>query len=196
MATSLFAKAKEAAPKTTGAAKKEKVVVHVELGDKLKDLQETREEIANLEAKAAMLEGDIKPVARQEFMRLLKANKARPDSFILESNCGKIMVIMQDKYLKITDGKEQSLTDAGLYDDVVEEKTTFSFNATLLEKYEKQISDAISKIKGIPDEDKVALIEAKVEKVIKKGTLDRLPSFKNPDEAFSLIEPVVQLKNQ
>lgn len=192
--SSIFVKAKEAAPKTT-AAKKEKTVITVELGDKLKDLQEARDEIATLEAKVAMLEGDIKPIAREQFVLLTKKQMARPDSFILESNGGKLLVIIQDKYLKVTDSKEQAIAQAGL-SDIIEEKTTYSFNAALLEKYEKLISDAISKIKGIPAEDKDALIEAKVEKTIKKGTLDRLPQYKNLETVFALAEPIVQLKNQ
>ncbi|MBP8982236.1 MAG: hypothetical protein KBG19_04295 [Bacteroidales bacterium] len=192
---SIFAKAKEAAPKTTGAKKKEKVVISVDLGDKLRDLQEARDEISVLEAKAAMLEGDIKPVARQQFIELVKREKARPESFILESNCSKMLVIMQDKYLKVTETKEQSIDQAGL-SELIETKETFSFNSELLAKYEKQISDAISKIKSIPDEDKAKLIEAKVEKVIKKGTLDRLPQFKDVEQVFNLVEPVCQLKNQ
>lgn len=192
--TTLFAKAKATAPKATGAKTKEKVVVEVDLGDKLFELQETREQIAILEAKEQMLAGDIKPVAREEYLKLMKIKKAKPESFIMSSENGKILVIMQDKYLKVTDEKEKTLIDNEL-GDLIDEKTTFSFNPELLEKYEKQISDAISKMK-IPDEDKAAMIEATVVKSVKKGTLDTLPTYKNPDLVFTLIEPVVQLKNQ
>jgi hypothetical protein len=192
--TSIFAKAKDAAPKTTGAKTKEKVVVQVDLGTKLTELQETREQIAVLEAKEAMLSGDIKPVANDAFLKLMKANRARPDSFIMESEEGKILVIIQDRYLKVTEAKEKTLAEYNL-SGLIEEKTTFSFNPVLLEKYEAQISDAISKMK-IPDDDKAAMIEAKVEKAIKKGTLDTLPTYENPELVFTLIEAVVQLKNQ
>ncbi len=192
--TTLFAKAKATAPATTGAKTKEKVVVPVELGDKLTELQDVREQIEVLKAKEEMLAGDVKPVAKDAFLKLMKINQARPDSFILESQGGKILVIMQDKYLKITETKEKTLAEYGL-SELIEEKTIFSFNPALLEKYEAQISEAISQM-DIPDVDKAAMIEAKVEKNVKKGTIERLPSYENPELVFSLIEPVVQLKNQ
>lgn len=193
--TSIFAAAKAAAPASTAKAGKEKQVISVNLGDKLTQLQEARDEIKVLEAKAKMLEGDIAPVAREQFMALVNKHKMKPESFVLESSGGKMLVIMQDRYLKVTEAKEKALQENGL-GDVIEEKTTFAFDSELLAKYEKQISDAISKIKGIPDEDKSRLITASVEKSVKKGTIDRLATFENPQVVFSLIEPVLQLKNQ
>lgn len=192
--TTLFAKAKATAPATTGAKTKEKVVVPVELGNKLTELQDVREQIEVLEAKAEMLSGDIKPVAKDAFLKLMKINRTRPDSFILESDGGKILVIIQDKYLKITEAKEKTLAEYGL-SDLIEEKTVFSFNPALLEKYETQISEAISQM-DIPDADKAAMIEAKVEKQIKKGSIDKLPSYENTELVFELLQPVIQLKNQ
>lgn len=191
---SIFAKAKDAAPKTTGAKTKEKVVVPVELGNKLTELQDVREQIEVLEARAEMLSGDIKPVAKDAFLKLMKINRARPDSFILESDGGKILVIIQDKYLKITEAKEKTLAEYGL-SDLIEEKTIYSFNLALLEKYEAQISEAISQM-DIPDADKTAMIEAKVEKNVKKGTIDRLSAYENPELVFELCQPIIQLKNQ
>lgn len=192
--TTLFAKAKATAPATTGAKTKEKVVVPVELGDKLTELQDVREQIEVLKAREEMIAGDVKPVAKDAFLKLMKINRARPDSFILESQGGKILVIIQDKYLKVTEAKEKTLAEYGL-SDLIEEKTTFSFNPALLEKYETQISEAISQM-DIPDADKAAMIEAKVEKNVRKGTIERLPSYENPELVFSLIEPIVQMKNQ
>lgn len=195
MATAtLFAKAKATAPATTGAKTKEKVVVPVELGNKLSELQDVREQIEVLKAKEEMLAGDVKPVAKDAFLKLMKINRARPDSFILESQGGKILVIVQDRYLKITEAKEKTLSEYSL-SDLIEEKTTFSFNPTLLEKYESQISEAIAAL-DIPESDKASMIEAKVEKIIKKGSIDKLPAYENSELVFDLLQPVIQLKNQ
>lgn len=194
MATSIFASAKTAAPKVESKVKS-KLIVPVALGDKIKDLLEKRNEIKILEAQVEMLEGDIKPAARDSFVSLYKKYNHKPDSFVLQSAGANVLVIVQDKYLKVTETKEQMLQENGL-GDLIEEKTVFSFNPDLLQKYEKQISDAISKIKSIPDEDKAALIEATVTKTVKKGTIETLATYENIETVFNIIEPVVQLKNQ
>lgn len=192
--STLFAKAKQDAPKVdTKAAKSAKLIVAVNVGDKIKDLLEKRATKETLEAEIEMLEGDLKPIAREEFLKLYKQQKRKPDSFILQGGASKILVIVQDKYLKITEVKEQIMKENKL-ESLIDEKTVFSFDGELLEKYEKQISDAISKIKTIPDEDKAKLITATVNKSVKKGTIETLGTFKNIDQVFTLIEPVVQLK--
>lgn len=193
--STLFAKAKQEAPKVSTTAKAAKQIIAVNVGDKIKDLLDKREQIKTLEADVAMLEGDLKPLAREKFLELYKKDKRKPESFVLQGGAAKILVIVQDKYLKITEVKEQMLRENKL-DAVIDEKTVYSFNTELLQKYEKPISDAISKIKAIPDEDKEKLIEATVEKSVKKGTIETLATFKNIDQVFNLIEPVVQLKNQ
>ena len=192
---SLFATAKAAAPKTESKAKKAKTIVPVALGDKIKDLLEKRATIETLKAECEMLEGDIKPVAKKQFLDMYKEQKRKPDSFILQSGGANVLVIIQDKYLKITETKEQMLRENKL-GELIEEKTVFSFNPDLLQKYEKEISNALSKIKDIPDEEKEKLIEATVEKTVKKGTIETLAQYKNVEQVFTIIEPVIQLKNQ
>lgn len=193
MAT-LFAKAKAAAPKSDAKAAT-KIIVPVQLGDDLKDLQDKRGQVESLKADIAMLEGSIKPVACREFLNLMRKQGRRPDSFILQSAGSNMLVIIQDKYLKMNETKEKALIDNKLT-EVIEETTSFSFDAVLLTKHEEAISKAIEGIKSMTKEEKEALIVPVVEKTVKKGTLDLLPKFKNPDLAFQLIEPVIQLKNQ
>lgn len=192
MAT-LFAKAKDKAP-AAAATGKEKIIVPVQLGSKIKDLLDKRNDVKTLDAEITMLEGEIKPVAQEEFLKLVKKFNMRPESFRLQSAGTNLLVIMQDKYLKLSETKEATLIENGLA-DVIEEKTEFGFDAVLLEKHEKAISKAIASIKGMTDEEKENLITAKVIKTVRKGTIDRIATFDNPDLVFQLIEPILQLKN-
>lgn len=189
---SLFAEAKKAAPQASSKATT-KTIVKVELGDKLRRLQDQRNQIAVLEANNAILEGDIRPVARDEFIKLMRQQNRRPDSFIIQSAGSNMLVIVQDRYLKMTEPKESALRENKL-DSVIDEKVVYAFNPVILEKYEKQISKALESLK-IP-EDLGPLITASVAKSVLKGTIEILPTFKNPRLVFDLIEPQMQLKNQ
>lgn len=195
MATTLFAKAKKEAPAQGATAKKSKLLVPVILGDKLRDLQDKRDQIEKLKSDCMLLEGDIKPVARTEWLKLMKQQGRKPDSFVMQSNGANMLVIVQDKFLSMNETKEQALRDHKL-DSFIDEKTVYSFDPVLLDKYEKEISAALQKLK-IPDDEKERLITAEVVKSVKKGALELLPSLKDKAElAFNLFEPVVQLKNQ
>jgi hypothetical protein len=194
MAT-LFAKAKKEAPSQGTTAKTSKLLVPVLLGDKLRDLQDKRNQIEKLQSDCTMLEGEIKPVARTEWLKIMKQQGRKPDSFVIQSNGANMLVIVQDKFLSMTPTKERAFRDNKL-DSFIDEKTVYSFNPVLLDKYEAEISEALKKLK-IPEEEKDKLIKADVVKAVKKGALELLPSLKDKAElAFNLFEPVIQLKNQ
>ena len=192
----LLKAAKQAAPKADSKAKKTKVIVPVHLGDALRELQANRDKIESLKTRNETLELDIKPVASEEFLRLVKIQGRKPDSFILQSAGHNMLVIVQDKYLKMTETKEATLIDHG-FGDMIQETTIYKFDPVLAKKYEEQI-DAALEAMDIPAEDKALLVKADVEKVVRKGTIDRIstPGFKNADLAMHLIEPIIQLKNQ
>ncbi len=193
MAT-LFSKARANAP-VQDSKSTTKTIVPVLLGDKLRDLQDKRNQVASLEAEIALLEGDIKPVAKQEFLNLMRRQGRRPESFVLQSAGSNMLVIVQDKYLKMSELKEKALIEHKL-GSVIDEKTVFLFDAVLLETHEKAISKAIEGIKSMTEDEKERLIVPTVQKTVKKGTIDILHTFGNPELAFQLIEPQVQLKNQ
>lgn len=195
----LFSAAKAAAPSTETKSKKTKFIVPVQLGDKLRQLQAARDEIAAQEAIVETLEGDIKPTVREEWLKLMKRLGMEPDSFIIQSAGFNMLAIMQDKYLKMTATKEQMLKE-NKFGDFIQETTEFSFDPVILQKHEKAIEKALEKaIKSIDtmtDDEKDRLIKAKVVKSVKKGALSLLPKTKNADLAFQLLEPIIQLKNQ
>jgi hypothetical protein len=195
----LFSAAKAAAPSTETKSKKTKFIVPVQLGDKLRQLQAARDEIAAQEAIVETLEGDIKPTVREEWLKLMKRLGVEPDSFIIQSAGFNMLAITQDKYLKMTATKEQMLKE-NKFGDFIQETTEFSFDPVILQKHEKAIEKALEKaIKSIDtmsDDEKDRLIKAKVVKSVKKGALSLLPKTKNADLAFQLLEPIIQLKNQ
>lgn len=195
----LFSAAKAAAPSTETKSKKTKFIVPVQLGDKLRQLQAARDEIAAQEAIVETLEGDIKPTVREEWLKLMKRLGMEPDSFIIQSAGFNMLAITQDKYLKMTATKEQMLKE-NKFGDFIQETTEFSFDPVILQKHEKAIEKALEKaIKSIDtmsDDEKDRLIKAKVVKSVKKGALSLLPKTKNADLAFQLLEPIIQLKNQ
>ncbi len=195
----LFSAAKAAAPSTATKSKKTKFIVPVQLGDKLRQLQAARDEIATQEAIVSTLEDDIKPTVREEWLKLMKRLGVEPDSFIIQSAGFNMLAITQDKYLKMTETKEHMLRE-NKFGDFIQETTEFSFDSVILQKHEKAIEKALEKaIKSIDtmsDDEKDRLIKAKVVKTVKKGSLSLLPKTKNADLAFQLLEPIIQLKNQ
>ena len=96
-----------------------------------------------------------------------------------------------DAYKKVEEAKEAMLCQ---YDDLMETKTTYTINADLLDRCGQAVSEAIQSSPDISDDDKANLILATEKKEVKKGTIDRLLSFENPELIFSIIEPTVALK--
>lgn len=201
MAVNLFAKAKETAAPATSKSKM-KTLVPVRLDDKIKLVNQYREEMESLKTKLSVIEDDVKAEAEEQYIKLFRARNLKPESFVMESNGAKILVIVQDKYLKLTDEKEQVIKSQWKdhAKDLIQETTEFKFNPVLMEKHEaiigEKLSEAIMSIEGIPEEDKANLIMATPTKVIKKGTIDRLLNFPMCDTLFKLVQPILQLKNQ
>ena len=105
------------------------------------------------------------------------------------------MFIPTDKYIKIGEERFEELrsTYGG---EIVEENTTYTMDAKLIEQYGELLSDAIAKIKGIPDNDKKKLISAVTSYSIKKGTISELDKFgATIPEMLEEIKPVYQMKN-
>ena len=186
--TNIFSTAKKVEKKK---ATDEKISIGCELN--LKRWNELKENISDLEAEQKMIEGEIKEFAREKFLELYQKQKSRPDSFHLENDGGKCLVIMQDRYLSLTDEKIDSFDLSDSCADTVRE---YSFNADLLEKYSSVISDLIVNCPDIVDSDKGELIVCKEKKQIKKGLIDKLYSFgERMRDVFFFAEPIINLKN-
>lgn len=186
----LFASAKKVEPKKK--VTDEKSVIAVPLN--LKRFAELKELIADYEAELKMIEGEVKETAREQFLDLYAKQKSRPESFIIEGeDSGRVMIIVQDRYLTLT---EEKLSSFDMADSVTEKQQEFSFNAELLEKYSSVISELIVNCKKIADKDKGNLILCKEKTIVKKGIINSLYSFgERMKDVFNFIEPVINLKN-
>jgi hypothetical protein len=81
-------------------------------------------------------------------------------------------------------------------EDIATEKTTYNMNSELVEKYGELLSNAIAKIKEIPDSDKAKLISAITSFEIKKGTISDLDKFGGTiPEMLEEVKPIYQMKN-
>lgn len=193
----LFKKAIEKQPEEKKKAGK--IIVPVKLGDKLTQLSQVRDEMEVLKAKEALLSGDVRTFADEEFMKLYLKNKKRPESFIMQDETGgKILVIMQDKYTKLSESTEATIKE--VYKDsvgeILEETTEYKLDAELVEKHGDKLSKAIMSIKGITDDEKERLIKGTSVTRVRKGIIEKLIDFKEPETLVSLVRPVIQLKNQ
>lgn len=195
---SLFAAA-AATPAAKTKAKKDRLIVPLDKSyeAKIHEHISLKETIDNATAALKIVDGEIKEVAREKFVELYKQFGRCPENFILNAGKEKILFIVNDKYLKVTEEKQELLMK--VQPSVVDVKTEYSFNAELLEKnpqYMQLLSDAITNIsdKLMPQCDKVALIKATKAVSIKKGTINNLNQYKNLAEVFEMIEPIVGLK--
>lgn len=203
----LFATAKsKAEPKKS--SKDEKIRVNIdsydgdnndgETFDKLAELAELTEDIKMKEAKAAILSQEIKEIGKHEWVKLVNDKGVNPGSFMLEATKGEdvaqTMFIASDKYISIkTEADADALKDT-FGDDIVEEKTEFKFNATMLEKYSAVISDLIANSDEIKEADKEKIIEAVTTWSIAKGTIDKMSKFGDVQTVAEAIRPVISLK--
>lgn len=201
---SLFASAKVV--ETKKAAKDEKVIVTLKeadfpkIGEKIGQVIEYREKIADYKGRTETLEGIIKEIGMGEYAKLYAAQKANPGSFVIqgEGTENKLMVLVTDKYPSI-DLERAALLRENFGDDTTEEETEYSFNPELLAKYEDVLSELIMGCTEIADEDKPNLITQKMKVKVKKGFINTIGRMANTPEqiasVLTAIQPVIQLKN-
>ena len=201
----LFKVAKEKGGTASPKPQKEEVVIsEPRFHMNLSRLANIKLQIAELSAEHDVLEGEIKERCIREFVDLYKRNSKFPGSFIIRGTSkttklkpASLMFVATDKYLKI--GEERHLELQGTYGKEISlEKTTYTMNAELIEKYGEVISDLIGKCKAIPEEDKEKLIAATTSYEVKKGTLNNaLERFPKHDLAQVIddVKPVYQMKN-
>jgi len=201
---SLFSSAKVVEKKT--ATKEEKLSIVLKesefpgFSNQLKRATEIRNISADLEAEGKMIEGQIKEIGKAQFINLYAKGKVNPGSFILKGEeGGAMMFIMMDKYLSIDSDRAEQLKET-FGEDTVSTSVEYSFNPTLLEKYESVLSELIMNCKEITDEDKAELIVQKPKYSVSKGMIERVSAIAGNDAArmetvINSIQPVAQLKN-
>lgn len=197
----LFEKAKNST--STPVKKNDKVEVNVnEKGfyTSLSRLAKINAQMDDLKAEAVILSAEVKSKGISEFQKLYKEKKKFPGSFVIKSSLDKVptasmMFIPVDKYITIDAERAKELKKE-YGNEIVSEKTVYTMDADLVEKYGDVISNLIENCKKIATEDKEKLISAVVEYGIAKGTISELHAFdKDMNTMIEDIKPIFQLKN-
>jgi hypothetical protein len=196
----LFNKAKTTAPKTA-AKKDEKVRVNLNDPDfftKVYKLEILQDRMKSDKAQADMLADEIKDLSKEEWVRLYEKTGKNPGSIFVESivneQVAQVMFVPSDKYITVNADKAEVLVEK-YGQDIIEEKTTFSFDNDMIEKYGEVLSNLIMSCDDISDSDKEKIIKASTAYSISKGTIDKMKFFGPIGEIMDEIKPVVALKN-
>ena len=188
--TNLFAtatKVKETAKKTD-----KKVISSPILGNKVQRYAELKQLIDSATGELKMIEGDIKAVGKDLFMKEYRQQKSTPDNFKIQDESGNAcMFICMDKYTIVDETKANILSQ---YDGLLAENVVYKFNADLVEKYGAVLSELILNCPDIDDLDKGNLISGEKTFSVTKGSIDRLMQYNDPASIFELINPIVSLK--
>jgi hypothetical protein len=188
--TNLFAtatKVKETTKKTD-----KKVIKAPLLADKVKRYADLKQIIDSATGELKMIEGDIKAVGKDLFMKEYRQQKSTPDNFKIQDETGSsCMLIVMDKYTIVDETKAGIL---GNFEGLLAENVVYKFNAELVEKYGQVLSELILNCPAIDDMDKGNLISGEKTFSVAKGSIDRLMQYDNPEQIFELINPIVALK--
>ena len=188
--TNLFAtatKVKETTKKTD-----KKVIKSPLLADKVKRYADLKQIIDSATGELKMIEGDIKLVGKDLFMKEYRQQKSTPDNFKIQDDTGSsCMFIVMDKYTIVDENKAGILSN---YDGLLAENVVYKFNAELVEKYGQVLSELILNSTDIDDMDKGNLISGEKTFSIAKGSIDRLMQYDSPEQVFELINPILALK--
>lgn len=202
MATNLFSKAKKAAPAKTTKAKDKKVRLVVEdssFFSKVQTLEELQETMKSAKAKADLISDELKDIAKDLWSEEYEKTKKNPESVMIvqESEKGdtaQFMYVPTDKYISINEERAEELKEA-YGEEIVEEKTTFSFDNDMIEKYGEVLSMLIENCDEIKESDKEKIIKAVTTYSVAKGTIDKFKQYGDVTEMIETVKPVVAIKN-
>jgi hypothetical protein len=202
MATNLFSKAKKAAPAKKVSAKDKKVRIVVEDPDffeKVEKLEELQGTLKSAKAKADIISDELKDLAKDKWADLYEETNRNPESVMIvqdneDGNTAQFMFVPTDKYITINEDRAEELKDT-YGEDIVEEKTTFSFDETMIEKYGEILSELIENCDEIEGKDKEKIIKATTAYSVAKGTISKFKEYGEVLEMMETVKPVVAIKN-
>ena len=202
MATNLFSKAKKAAPAKKVSAKDKKVRIVVEDPDffeKVEKLEELQGTLKTAKAKADLISDELKDLAKDKWADLYEETNKNPESVMIvqdneDGDTAQFMFVPTDKYITINEDRAEELKDT-YGDEIVEEKTTFSFDETMIEKYGEVLSELIENSDEIEDKDKEKIIKATTSYSVAKGTISKFKEYGEVVEMMETVKPVIAIKN-
>ena len=140
--------------------------------------------------KQELIGGRLKEAGKDAFLELYEQNRRKPDNFNIVDGDEEILFIVMDKYKKVEPEKEAMLEK---YEGLLEKVTTFKFNPDVLDRVGEKVSELIMN-SDLSEEDKSNLIIKEETVAIKKGSIDRLMDYEDPEQIFDLVEPIMALK--
>jgi hypothetical protein len=192
----LFAKAKKESV-SKKAEKHEILTISAKFEKNLERMAEIDEKMAEMEAERALLDGDVREAAKTGMIDLYNQKNSFPGTLKVEAGSRSFLFITSDKYIKIDEEGANNLTKK-YGDDVVTEKTLFTLNPAMVEKYAPVLSDLIMNSKKIADADKVKIIENTTSWTVAKGTIEKLRSINfakfNLTQIIEDIRPIFSVK--
>lgn len=200
--SNLFSKAKVSAPKKAVAGKDEKTRITIEdpsFFDKIEKLEKLQDLMKKSKASADMISDELRDLGRQEWSKLYQATSRNPGSVMLEhvndsGDTSQLLFIPTDGYLKINDERAEELRET-FGEEIVEEKTVFSFDNEMIEIYGEILSNLIQESTEIKDIHKDKIIKAVTSFSIAKGTIDKLKTYGDVEQMIEAVRPIVSLKN-
>jgi hypothetical protein len=200
----LFTKAKKAAPVKATAAKDSKLRIRIEDGkenffENVARLSQLQDNMKRDKAKADMISDELRDLGRDEWAKLYDKTGKNPGSVMIESvnevdDTAQFMFVPTDKYITINSDRAEELQET-YGEDIVEEKTTFSFDLEMIEKYGEILSRMIEESAEIAEKDKEKIIKATTTYSVAKGTIDSFSKYGEVSELMEATKPVVALKN-
>jgi hypothetical protein len=201
MATNLFAKAKSTATTKATDKKDSKVRVRIDESDfftKVQTLETLQDRMKSDKAKADMISDEIKDLGKEKWAELYQKSGRNPGSIMLEAlnaeDTAQVMFVPSDKYITVSSERAEVLREQ-FGEDIIEEKTTFSFDNDMIEKYGEVLSRLIEESNEITEEDKGKIIKAVTAFSVSKGTIDVMKNYGNVSEVMNEVKPVIALKN-
>ena len=199
---SLFDKAKKTSTPKKTSAKDKKVRLVVEDANffsKVQTLEELQETMKSAKAKADLISDELKDIAKELWADEYEKTKKNPESVMIvqENSTGdtaSLMLVPTDKYISINEERAEELKEA-YGEDIVEEKTTFSFDNDMIEKYGEVLSMLIENCDEIKESDREKIIKAVTTYSVAKGTIDKFKEYGDVNEMLETVKPVVAIKN-
>jgi len=198
---SLFDKAKKSTPAKKTSAKDKKVRLVVEdstFFEKVEKLEELQETLKSAKAKADLISDELKDIAKELWAAEYEKTKRNPESVMIvqevNGDTSQFLFVPTDKYITINEERAEELKEA-YGEDIVEEKTTFSFDNDMIEKYGEVLSMLIENCDEIKESDREKIIKAVTTYSVAKGTIDKFKQYGDVNEMIETVKPVVAIKN-
>lgn len=202
MAKNLFAKAASKSAAEPKKAKDEKIRIKIEdpsFFDKVQKLEQLNDILKSTKAKSDMISDELRDLGRDEWANLYSKMGKNPGTVVLEhvnenDDTSQLQFIPTDGYIKISADRAEELRET-YGEEVVEEKTTFGFDSTMIERYGEILSRLIEESTEIAEKDKEKIITATTAFSVAKGTIDNLSKLGDVKEVMEAVKPIVALKN-